>query len=112
MKNPYILRCFVKPDGDRFVGICIDLDIAVVGASIPEVKANMSEAISGYLQNITPENIKDLLPRPSPIHIKCQYYGIAMTCHLRFLKEWCLDRIQIFSEFAPPSNPQLAGACA
>lgn len=112
MKNPYELRCYAKPEGDHFVGMCVDLNIAVTGSTIKEVKSNMNEAITGYLQCITPENFKDLIPRPAPLRIKIEYHCVILICQLRIFHHWCIDKIQAFTEICPPSNPCIEGLCA
>ena len=45
-----IVTCYVEGNEDRWEGICSDFDIAVHGASFPEVQRKLHTAIHAYLE--------------------------------------------------------------
>lgn len=97
-KNPCLLRCYGKPQGDKYVGICIDLDIAVEGRDLPEVRKKMSEVITLYMESLNKDNACNLFLRRSPLHVFLDYYIVCSIVLCSKLFSAIRDRFQIFRE--------------
>ena len=77
-RNPYILRCYARPEGDHLIAVCIDLDLIVRANTVESAKEELSNAIQSYLDSLDSQNIMYLFPRPVPFRIKAEYYGILL----------------------------------
>lgn len=67
------LRCFAWGGGTEWQALCIDLDIAVQGASFEEVEASLATAVEMYLDTVVglpPEEQARLLSRRVPWHVR------------------------------------------
>jgi hypothetical protein len=67
--------------GNEWEGLCLDLDLAVHGHSLHEVKGLMSEAISTYIQDALKEDEptrKALLRRRAPLRVRA-YWAMRMA---------------------------------
>lgn len=67
------LKCFAHGGWGSWEAICVDLDIAVQGRSLEEVKGTLREAIAGYVHDAAQEapEVRDrLLKRRVPWHVK------------------------------------------
>lgn len=47
----------IEREGDIFVALCPELDIASQGDSIAEARANLAEALSLYFETASPEEL-------------------------------------------------------
>ena len=47
-----ILYCYAEGKGDRWEAICLDLDLAVQGRSLAEVRSSLNQAIVDYLEYV------------------------------------------------------------
>ena len=54
----------VLKDGDQFVSLCLDLDVASQGTSLQEAKKMLAEAVTLYLEGCFESNIPYLRPVP------------------------------------------------
>ena len=54
----------VLKDGNRFVSLCLDLDVASQGISLQEAKKMLAEAVTLYLEGCFESNIPYLRPVP------------------------------------------------
>ena len=105
MKNhQFTFRCYARPEGDGFIGVCLDLDIATAGGSLQEVRSKMAEAVKSYLLSLDEKNFFDVFPRKALFHIWLDYY----RCY--FLA-WCCSsykkssqKISIFVENILPKD--------
>ena len=79
--RPYstVLRCYARPEGDRYLAFCLELGLCDRGETLEAAKASLEEDLLGYLESLTPENMRDLFPRPSPWYVYLDYYRV-----------WCL----------------------
>ena len=93
MQTQFAFRCCIFPRDGRFCGECIDLDIAVRGASPLEVQRSLEQAIVGYLKTVTsaPEArealsrngaVPGLLPRRAPLFSRLRYYWLLCKATL------------------------------
>lgn len=48
----------IEKEGDTYVALCPELDIASQGATIEEAKANLKEAVELFLECADPEEIR------------------------------------------------------
>lgn len=47
----------ITRDGDVYVALCPELDVASQGASVEEARANLIEAVELFLESASPEEI-------------------------------------------------------
>ena len=52
------LTAIIERDGDGFVSLCPELDIASQGLTIEEARDNLREAIELFFETASPEEIK------------------------------------------------------
>jgi predicted RNase H-like HicB family nuclease len=55
------LTAFVEREGDGFVSLCPELDIASQGETVEEASANLREAVELYLECADAQEIKSRL---------------------------------------------------
>jgi predicted RNase H-like HicB family nuclease len=55
----------ITEEDDGYVSLCTELDIASQGDSIEEAIANLKEAVEGFFETASPEEIKQRLKKPS-----------------------------------------------
>lgn len=107
-KNPYILRCYARPEKNYILGVCVDLDISVRSSSIDEVRAEMSKAIQSFFLSIDKDNFKDAFPRPVPPLVMLDYHRVAAIVHYLRAKK----NFQIFCEQLIPKTFEVSPLCA
>jgi predicted RNase H-like HicB family nuclease len=52
------LTAIIERDGDGFVALCPELDIASQGSSIEEARTNLKEALELFFESADPAEIK------------------------------------------------------
>ncbi len=57
MKRMQQLTAFIEREGDGYVALCPELDIASQGDSIEEARANLQEALELFLETADPTEI-------------------------------------------------------
>lgn len=73
---PRTLHCYAAGKDGEWEAICLDLDIAVQGASFEEVSASLEKAISLYLESVSDlpsEEQERLLNRRAPLWLRLQF---------------------------------------
>jgi predicted RNase H-like HicB family nuclease len=55
------LTAIIEREGDGFVSLCPELDIASQGDSIEEARENLREAVELFFETASPEEIKTRL---------------------------------------------------
>ena len=60
MKN-YSLTAVVEREGDGFVSLCPELDVASQGNNVEEATTNLKEAVELFLECASPEEVKERL---------------------------------------------------
>jgi len=71
-----VLTCVAHGRGGRWEAYCLDLDLAVHGASPREVRARLEEAIEGYMAAAMeePEPARSrLLSRRAPLYVRLRW---------------------------------------
>jgi hypothetical protein len=86
--NRFVLRCYgYKLKHAPYVGVCVDLNIAVQADSPDELKKKMGDAISSYLEVVLDTNDKESIPtllqRKAPIRDWVIYYLIKCIVLIR-----------------------------
>lgn len=90
-------RCIIRGRGTEWEGLCLDLDIAVHGASLQEVDATLREAVAGYIDDAmkeSPEVRAQLLNRRAPWHVRAQLSLALMLHNLRSGRPAGNDKLQ------------------
>ena len=103
-KNPYILRCYVRPEDDHFIGVCIDLDIVVQSQSIQTVQQEMTTAIRAYFSSLDKDNFRYLFPRTVPFHVMIDYFKVCVIVRLSHFQHSIRNSFQIFFEQLIPKE--------
>ena len=55
------LTAIIEREGDGYVALCPELDIASQGDSIVEARSNLQEAIELFFETASPEEVKQRL---------------------------------------------------
>ena len=106
-KNPLMLRCYARPERGHIIGVCVDLDIAVKGRSISEIRGKMTEAISSFFASLDKNNFKDVFPRQVPPIVMMDYYRVCiMVNYLKAKKDF-----QVFCEQLIPKKFEISPLC-
>lgn len=77
---PVPVRCAAKFDGEQWLGICLNFDIAVQGNSLEEVESSMKTAVRLYLESFEGESFETLdalmraISRPVPLSVSVPIY--------------------------------------
>ena len=70
---PITCVCYVFGHGDQWEGLCVDLDLAVTGRSLEEVRDRLGQSIGSYVEDALQEDsvtTKRLLRRRAPLRIR------------------------------------------
>lgn len=101
---PTLLRCYARPEADHYIGQCLELDLAVQGESIPEVRRKMAECLQSYLESLDPESLVDLFPRPAPFSVWLDYYRVSLLVTLHQILRFLGTNVQVFQERIVPQR--------
>ena len=58
----YQLTAMIEREGDGYVALCPELDVASQGDSVEDARANLREAVEGFLEVASPQEIAERLP--------------------------------------------------
>lgn len=58
MPNKRQLTAIIERDGDGYVALCLELDIASQGSSVEDARANLTEALELFFETADPAEIK------------------------------------------------------
>lgn len=61
MKKTQQLTAVIEREGDGFVSLCPQLDIASQGNTIEEARKNLTEAVELFFETASPSEIKERL---------------------------------------------------
>ena len=101
---PTVLRCYARPEGDHYIGQCLELDLAVQGRSLVEVHQKMEECLQCYLESLDPANVRDLFPRPAPLHVWLDYYRVCLLVLFQRSLHQLGTQVEIFREQIVPQR--------
>ena len=54
----YQLTAIIEKEGDGYVALCPELDIASQGETIPKARENLQEALELFFETASPQEIK------------------------------------------------------
>lgn len=80
---PKVLHCYAHGHGDSWEAICTDLDIAVQGKSLADVRETMRAAIFAYVEAAhaeAPDVEKQLLSRRAPWYVRARVH-LGLLCY-------------------------------
>ena len=97
-KYPSVLRCYVRPEKDHYIAVCLELNLCDRGETLESAKASLEEDILGYLESLTPEELPHLFPRPAPLYTYLDYYRVRSLFLLAHLIHRLKHRWQVFFE--------------
>ncbi len=102
IQDKLILRCYgYRRNGSNWVGVCLELNLAVEAGSINELKAKMNEVIESYIATVLDTEDKDSIPRllsrRAPIQDWLIYYFIRLVCVVKQIR----GKIITFKEILP-----------
>jgi hypothetical protein len=83
-----VLRCYGYHFGNNpFVGVCVDLNIAVQADSIIELKKKMNSAIASYIETVLDtedtSSIGSLIYRRAPVRDWSSYYLVKFIVKIK-----------------------------
>jgi len=55
----------LSPEGDGYVSLCPELDIASQGDTIEEALANLKEALEGFFETASAQEVQTRLKKPA-----------------------------------------------
>jgi len=81
-----IIKCYAKQDGDVWVAVCLDFNLATQGETFPDARKKLEEQIVFYVDEALQDTEygSQLLTRKAPISSWVEYYLIRLTnviCH-------------------------------
>ena len=59
MQTPHRLTAIIECDGDGYIALCPELDIASQGSSIEEARSNLVEALTLFFECAEPSEIAE-----------------------------------------------------
>jgi predicted RNase H-like HicB family nuclease len=57
----YNFTAVIEREGDGYVSLCPELDIASQGDTVDKARANLIEALEGFLESASPQEISERL---------------------------------------------------
>jgi predicted RNase H-like HicB family nuclease len=64
-KKTMSLSAVLNPEADGYVSLCPELDIASQGDTIEEALANLKEALEGFFETASAEEVQTRLKKPA-----------------------------------------------
>jgi predicted RNase H-like HicB family nuclease len=61
MQRNYQFTAIIEKEGDGYVALCPDVDVASQGDTIEEAHKNLREALELFLETASPSELKDRL---------------------------------------------------
>jgi len=62
MKSTQNLRAIIEREGDGYISLCPELDLASQGDNIEEARQNLIEALELFFETADPSEVKNRLP--------------------------------------------------
>ena len=97
-EHPLVLRGYIRKAGpDRFEGICLNLNLAVVGESVEDVEKKLRDLILAYLEDVANDGSwDDFVPRRAPLSYYFTFYWYMLLAELNAITDF-----RMFVESAP-----------
>ena len=97
-----VVRCYATKHDDLWVAVCIDLSLAVQGASVAEVQGKLNAQITEYVHDALAGDDRpyaaDLLRRKAPLAQQLHYYSLVARSKLHIAKNHLYT---LFDEIVP-----------
>ena len=61
MRRVQQFTAVIEREGDGYVALCPELDIASQGDTIEEARCNIQEALEGFIEAASPEEVRERL---------------------------------------------------
>ena len=61
MKRTYQVTAIIEREGDGYVALCPELDIASQGDTVEEARRNLTEALELFFESADPSEVQDRL---------------------------------------------------
>lgn len=62
------LTAVIEREGDGYVALCPELDVASQGGTVDEARANLHEAVELFIESASPKELQDRLP--TDVHVE------------------------------------------
>ena len=87
-KEKGVFKFVIYPEGRRFIGVCLTLNIIEESKNPHQLLENLKEAAFGHLEVVRKENLDDaLLNRHAPKEYWEKYYSVSKNRTDKLLKE-------------------------
>jgi len=77
-----IIRCYGEKKGDKWIGVCLNLNLATEADSADKLIKKMNGLIRSYLETVydteNKSSIPELVSRRAPLRDWCKYYLIKI----------------------------------
>jgi hypothetical protein len=83
--NSLVVRCMVVPEGDQWVALCLDFDLAAQAATVAEAKERLDAQISDYVTQAVTVDRQDapyLLRRKAPLRYRALFRWLELREHI------------------------------
>lgn len=84
-----LIRCFVRPKGNKYIGVCITLNLAVQADSPKKAIQKLEDQIKLYLDSVTERNLG--VRRRSPLRFYTWYMFVKVIFELARFKSDLAD---------------------
>ena len=101
-----LVRCFVRPKGNKYIGICITLNLAVQADSSKEAVEKLMDQIGLYLESVAERNIK--IKRRSPLRFYTWYFAIKILFTIARFKSDLVEGYKRMKFNVTPASYKLA----
>lgn len=62
MDKPIVFHGIIEKEGDQYSAVCLEMEIASCGDTLEEAKANLKEAVAGFVEiGLEQEDLEDFL---------------------------------------------------
>lgn len=82
-----IIKCYGERKGDKWIGVCLNFNLATEADSAEKLVKKMNEVIKSYLETIfnteDQNSIPELLSRRAPLRDWCKYYLIRAALFIK-----------------------------
>lgn len=88
-----IIRCYGRRKGDKWLGVCLNFNLATEADSSAKLIKKMNEIIRSYLKTVynteNKSSIPELISRKAPLRDWCTYYLIRSSFVIRIFLHRC-----------------------
>lgn len=99
------VKCAAKFNGEQWVGICLNFDIAVQGKTLSDVETSLKTAVSLYLESFdgvpfeSPDALLKAISRPVPWSVSMPiYFSVILHSIVSMLGGKPEDRLSYYND--------------